>query len=734
MATFEEQIEGLTSLTVSSSGTAPTQAELTQFLTDGAKEIINIMPSNLLPLCSSQATFTSTAVGSEAETLNTSKILNVFRNDGDIDQPCRVIDATIKGRVSDPYEMQYATVTDPVYYIENNKINALPDGGSCKYSEVQYPSVAYGDSAISVFPDEAEYLVPLYAAIKSLQNVLGDKSSNSDITTALTAINAELDECLTIADNVHTEIAIINSSADSALTEIGLANAEVDKMATEVGLDNAELDLAKAEIAEAATLVDSGIDTAVSAIATAAGRINTAVLLANDEFDEIATQVTGSVTSAIASARAAVPSVISVSDLSISTTAPVSPSSPSFNAGAISVSSSAPTYVKPVFSAPTLATVGSLTLPVAPSVPSISAKSVTITGTAPAYIGPSYTTINTYIDTNEDIELGQAKLQEINSQIQDGLNKFNDDNVEYQAKLQKDIQDAQLSDTHEARKLQKYQAEVSQYQAESNSKLQEWINEEWNQNFQKYQQDYSSKLQTYGSDIQNELNEFNKEQTVFQNELQEKIQEANNQQTKDSAEYGAKLQKYSNELQAYQAQVNDEVQEYQANLQQKKTEFDSSIALQASYYQESQAGINAGNAYLAEANASAQEAQTYANEVSARVQQVQAQIGVAQGYIANGAGYSRVADGYAKTAQGFIGTAGSYLQAAQGYAAVAQAYANEIQSKVAIAQAYGNEVQSRLSVDNAHYGWYEKQQVKLQQDYDKGLQFLTAGRQSRGER
>ena len=35
MATFEAQVEGLTSLTISSSGTSPTEAELTQFLTDG---------------------------------------------------------------------------------------------------------------------------------------------------------------------------------------------------------------------------------------------------------------------------------------------------------------------------------------------------------------------------------------------------------------------------------------------------------------------------------------------------------------------------------------------------------------------------------------------------------------------------------------------------------------------------------------------------------------------------
>ena len=187
MATFEAQVEGLTSLAIDGSS-APTQTELTQFLTDGAKEIINILPPNLLDWCAAQQTFTSVMPGSEAETMNTGKILRVYRNDGDFDRVCRRIRADEKGYANDPDEMGYASVTDPVFYTENNKLNALPESGSCKYDEVQYPAVAFGDSAIAVFPDEAEYLVSLYGAVKSLQNVLGDKSSNADITTALTAI------------------------------------------------------------------------------------------------------------------------------------------------------------------------------------------------------------------------------------------------------------------------------------------------------------------------------------------------------------------------------------------------------------------------------------------------------------------------------------------------------------------------------------------------------------------
>ena len=196
MASFQTQIMGLTDLSISSSGTNPTEAQLTQFLSDGAKEIINNLPRHLLPLCSASQTFTS----GSPDTLVTGKILNVFRNDGDIDQPCRKIPAKQKGRVSDPEDMAYATITDPIYYIDNNTLDVLPLGGSCSYSAVEYPSVAYSASAITAFPNEAEHLVVLYGAVKSIQNVLGSRSSNSDITTAFGLLKAAVDQAETAGD------------------------------------------------------------------------------------------------------------------------------------------------------------------------------------------------------------------------------------------------------------------------------------------------------------------------------------------------------------------------------------------------------------------------------------------------------------------------------------------------------------------------------------------------------
>ena len=66
-------------------------------------------------------------------------------------------------------------------------------------------------------------------------------------------------------------------------------------------------------------------------------------------------------------------------------------------------------------------------------------------------------------------------MQKYASDIQNELNEFNKENVKYQAILQEYIQEAQLLDQNEARKIQKYQAEVQTYQATINKEVQEYL-------------------------------------------------------------------------------------------------------------------------------------------------------------------------------------------------------------------------------------------------------------------
>ena len=232
MATFKVQIEDLT-------GSVGDDSALSQWLSDGAREITSILPAYLRETCYSKQTFTSAAANSEAETMVTGQLGSVYA--GSVS--CREIQPMDKHKASDSGSIEYASATDPVYYIEGGKINILPASSSGVYYVISNPSVAYGDSAITNFPNEAEYLVVLYAAVKGLQRLQNDLGSNSDITTALTAVNTEIDELLAIADNIHTEI----------------------------GLANAEIDLAKTEAAEMATQTDNSgdIETALDAINTA---------------------------------------------------------------------------------------------------------------------------------------------------------------------------------------------------------------------------------------------------------------------------------------------------------------------------------------------------------------------------------------------------------------------------------------------------------------------------------
>jgi hypothetical protein len=138
-----------------------------------------------------------------------------------------------------------------------------------------------------------------------------------------------------------------------------------------------------------------------------------------------------------------------------------------------------------------------LSLSVSPPVlPVLSDTSITLPTNIPIFAAPdstiSYTNIDTYIDTEEDIELATAKIQEMSlklqeyqANIQKNLNSFNASNEEYQAGLQKAVQDGQLKSQDDVQKVQKYSSEIQMYSADVQKQVQEWST-----NFSKLQADY----------------------------------------------------------------------------------------------------------------------------------------------------------------------------------------------------------------------------------------------------
>ena len=171
-----------------------------QWLNDAAKEVISLMPANLKQKCAQLTVLNNAATTMDLDSIG--DVLQVTRKNADsgYHMPCRKIPAAYGDASNDSTNMMYyATATDPVYWTESNSsdvatlfVKPTPTNNQpAKVYHTTYPSVAHGDSVVANFPDEAEYLLTLYASIKGLQRLQNDLSSNSDITTALTAVNTD---------------------------------------------------------------------------------------------------------------------------------------------------------------------------------------------------------------------------------------------------------------------------------------------------------------------------------------------------------------------------------------------------------------------------------------------------------------------------------------------------------------------------------------------------------------
>ena len=283
MANFDAQITDLVGGTID-------QVACDQWAADACKEIIHQLPAKLKAKCSTISIINATN-GTTLDLDGIGDILNVTRlsaDSGGYYKPCREIPAQYADLANDSTDLNYyATTSDPVYYITSNTSDVATlfvkptttDAQPANAYHITYPTVDVSAvSTIANFPDEAEALVVLYTAIRQLLQYQSTMSSsfNTDIGTAFTATNTELDETQAICDLINTQADSAVTALGNMATEIALANAEID-------LANPEVDLAKAEILETVTLIDGGIDTAVTAVKTASDLVNAKVDLASTE-------------------------------------------------------------------------------------------------------------------------------------------------------------------------------------------------------------------------------------------------------------------------------------------------------------------------------------------------------------------------------------------------------------------------------------------------------------------
>jgi len=595
MATFEAQVEALTSLDIDGSS-APTQTELSQFLTDGAKEILNALPR------SKQSLFTTSndLNGSSPNfTVLGSEIFSVTRDDGTINQPCRIVRPELNGRIRDADDMMAATATDPAYYITNNILSVVPEPTNAQNAHVHtlnYPTVAFGDSTIAKFPDDGEYLVALYGAIKSLSNKLSTLIK-SDLSISASAPSAPSLATLSYSNASNADA---SSSAVSAITVSTVSKADISG---DVPAYTKPTLTTRVSFEDFFNLSEDG-----------------------NPFGD------------------SDPGVFSLS--SPPTLGTASFTTPAIGAITIGSFGTAPAYTAPVVGG----TAEELTAAITAGAAGTDADQQDVSDW--------WEVLGDFIEDSEDTELASAQISKLNSYIsayqaalQNQLNVFNDANVEYQATVQKQLQQARFDaedSQQEAslllqKEVQEYQAKVSEYQAEVNADVQVYSRKldkyqaEVNAALQAWTTTEANSLRQYTTDIQNELNEFNKENVRYQANVQAELakhntdlqvalrqaqldaadaqQEAsqatdvdkfnkaqdqaldlqNKAQTLQAAVQNNDdlVSKFLAELNKYSAQVNTEVQTYSQNLENNQRNYNIYAQQQAKLQADYDKGIQA---------------------------------------------------------------------------------------------------------------------------------------------
>ena len=205
--TFGDEIKVLTGYDAMGSGDSVSGEDFylhtNQWLKDAAKEVIHLLPPHLKEKCAQVTPLNNTATTLDLDGIG--EVLQVTRENADsgYQTPCRKIPSMYGGTASDSTNlMYYATATDPVYWTTSNDSDAstlfvkpTPTANqTANVYHVGYPSIAYGDTSISNFPDEAEYLVVLRAAITAAEYLLAAEEDVEIYGAIITTLRAQYKE------------------------------------------------------------------------------------------------------------------------------------------------------------------------------------------------------------------------------------------------------------------------------------------------------------------------------------------------------------------------------------------------------------------------------------------------------------------------------------------------------------------------------------------------------------
>ena len=196
MATFEERINDLI-------GSYSDQDAMDTFMSDGLKEIYNLLPKEKLLECITHTELSNSPSTLDLDTVTVGPVISVTRKTAEgYGQLCRKISAALSSRVTDPNDLLYVTETDPVFFIKNAVLNVFPDPTATQTAEVMYlPLTAVDASAhtkIDNLSNDVEYIVVLYAAIKCAESLLASEEDEELYVPIIKGLRSDYIQSLTL--------------------------------------------------------------------------------------------------------------------------------------------------------------------------------------------------------------------------------------------------------------------------------------------------------------------------------------------------------------------------------------------------------------------------------------------------------------------------------------------------------------------------------------------------------
>ena len=545
MATFQAQVEGLTSISI---GTTPTTGELTEFLKDGVNDVTNRW---LAVRAQDREDFQreSSIIDSNSGLyVGGAKIISVIREagaDGSSDnstawRQCRKISASMQSRVVDTESLHFASKYNPVYIIDDNgRVNVYPEASANNGYRVFYvnnvptdetnsASLTSAHSDIKYFPDDKVYLVVLYASVQSLLAKMTSLNSSlpSDITLPT----------LPVAPAMNATTVSIPSftTPDAFIQPVAPAGADID----------------------------------FSSVPTAPTYVPVTLSLG------------------------AAPTI---SDLTISVAAPVIPALTATTVTETSITE--PSFIPPVMSPPDFSDTNTWISTeedsemLASRVQEIQAK----IGEYGARMGESqakFNKENAIFQKDIQIAIQNAQLES----AEDGtkLQKFSGEVQKYQSEVNKEVQeyqqnlagDIQVWQAERSTDLQKYGSDIQSETARVSNDLRIY-QQEIEKATQKYQAETGYDLGKYSGEVQSATakfaNDLQKNNSTFQGELAKfntDLQETQQENQEKIALYGADVQKYNADLAGKVQKFTTSLQKDQADYQWATMQY---TALKAQY-------------------------------------------------------------------------------------------------------------------------------------------------------